>query len=116
MPLDYDGIMDDTFVLRAEGLELYSNGKVASGSGRTNTTVERAINGHGHGQTNGTTGIGAVNGLKDQRKLTLRDNLLLFISRCVKSMVLGELDLKKGVQYDSIGFATPERGRDHLIR
>jgi ubiquitin-like 1-activating enzyme E1 B len=83
VPLDYNGIMDGTFVLRSEGPESSNNGGVASGSGSKSTTVEPAVNGHAHSQRNGTVDVGAANGLKDQRALTLQDNLLLFVARCV---------------------------------
>jgi ubiquitin-like 1-activating enzyme E1 B len=84
VPLDYDGIMDGTFVLRAEGPESSNNGSIASGSGGKSTPVEPTVNGHVHGQSNGNV-VGVATGLKDQRALTLRDNLSLFIARCVIS-------------------------------
>jgi len=83
VPLDFDGIMDGTFVLRHEEPESSNNGAVASGSGRKSVKVEPAVNGHAHEQPNGTAAAGATHGLKDQRALTLRDNLLLFVARCV---------------------------------
>jgi ubiquitin-like 1-activating enzyme E1 B len=91
VPLDYDGIMEGTFVLRSEATESSSNGSIASGSGSKSTAAELIVNGHVHGLPNGA--IGAANGLKDQRALTLRDNLSLLVARCVPSVVFLDLRL-----------------------
>lgn len=71
VPLDFDAIMDETFVLRDDGTpkptELRSNGGSKP-----------------HVATNGqSNGINGSVGLKDQRSLSLRDNLVLFVDRCV---------------------------------
>ena len=113
MPLDYDGIMDGTFVLRSEGTVSSNDGSVASGSGRKDTIVEPTANGHAHSQPNGIV-VSIANGLKDQRALTLLDNLSLFIARCVISR-LEDLKLRKGIQYEPIGFTAPERRKDYLV-
>jgi ubiquitin-like 1-activating enzyme E1 B len=87
VPLDYDGIMDGTFVLRSDVPESSNNGSIASGSGSNSTPVESKVNGHVDGLPNGIVGVEAANGLKDQRALTLRDNLSLFVARCVSSVM-----------------------------
>ncbi|KAF9462539.1 hypothetical protein BDZ94DRAFT_1282986 [Collybia nuda] len=77
--LDFDGIMDGTFVLRPEktgqinGVD--SNG--ASGSGSATPTSH--ANGGVNGISNGKAPTSPA-GLKDQKTLTLRDSLLLFVT------------------------------------
>ncbi len=68
-PLDFDGIMDGTFSLRqnAPPTNGQSNGQpVVNGSAPTNGSTPAAI--------------------KDQRALSLKDNVSLFVSRSVRSM------------------------------
>ena len=81
-PLDFDKIRDGTFVLgRPQQNGVHANGSAAangkpgeaSGSGGSAST-EKLLNG-----SSSTSASGA--GLKDQRALTLQDNLELFISR-----------------------------------
>ena len=72
-PLDYSSILDGTFVPSNSNGNVAPSSAVASGSGSANGST--------------STPNGAVNGvvntshLKDQRALTLKDNLELFISR-----------------------------------
>ena len=78
MPLDYDKIMDGSFELHAQKASTNStaeNGHVTNG--RSNVNGKPSAN----GQTSGS----ATAKLKDQRALSLKDNLELFISRCVCS-------------------------------
>lgn len=77
LPLDFDAILDGTFVLR-QGI---SNGKADAPT----------VNGSGHnGSANGfkpaVNGTAPLppSGLKDQRELTLQDNVLLFVSRYIE--------------------------------
>jgi ubiquitin-like 1-activating enzyme E1 B len=78
LPLDFDAIKDGTFILREPSIAQASsgtskgmaNGVVNSGTSGSKST-EKLLNG-----TNGTAA-----GLKDQRSLTLGDNLALFVSR-----------------------------------
>lgn len=70
-PLDFDAIVDGSFVVKE------STKSVASSS-----NSKGQINGHANGgairSTSSSNGNG---GLKDQRALTLQDNLALFVSR-----------------------------------
>ncbi|KAF5381549.1 hypothetical protein D9615_005564 [Tricholomella constricta] len=61
VPLDFDAIMDDTFVLR----------NAVSGAGGVDPASD-SVNGTGNAHSNGA-------GLKDQRALSLRDNVELFV-------------------------------------
>ncbi|KAF7356767.1 Uba2 [Mycena venus] len=84
VPLDFDQILDGSFVLRSEeppaAATAPSNGKsngvlkpanaVASGSGSNGAANTDA----------GSTTLAAGSGLKDQKQLSLKDNVLLFIS------------------------------------
>lgn len=89
VPLDFDAILDESFVLRREELPATpaapSNGKtngvakpanaVASGSGSK-------LPANGTSGTDTTTSAPAAgSGLKDQKQLSLKDNVLLFVSR-----------------------------------
>ncbi|PBK83910.1 hypothetical protein ARMGADRAFT_1018827 [Armillaria gallica] len=58
IPLDFDAIMDDTFILRQNG---------SSNEQNRQASTSRAANGHS-------------SAIKDQRTLSLRDNVLLFVS------------------------------------
>ncbi|KAF8154730.1 hypothetical protein B0H34DRAFT_717633 [Crassisporium funariophilum] len=83
-PLDFDAIEDGSF--EVHGAESWStsthgNGNanaVASGSGNAHasSSTAKAVNGHANGNGNASHG----QGLKDQRALTLKDNLDLFVS------------------------------------
>ncbi|KAH9475882.1 Ubiquitin-activating enzyme E1-like [Psilocybe cubensis] len=68
-PLDYDAILDETFSI-GKGNGTTSSSAVASGSG---TNYSPSLKGY----ANGSAG---TSHLKDQRALTLKDNLELFIS------------------------------------
>ncbi|PPQ88198.1 hypothetical protein CVT25_005163 [Psilocybe cyanescens] len=73
-PLDYDSILDDTFESgKVNGTS--TPNAVASGSGTSHSTStpNNPTNGHANGTANASN-------LKDQRALTLKDNLNLFIS------------------------------------
>jgi len=77
-PLDFDSIMDGSFNLN--GAKSSTANAVASGSGsgrRSNSSPAKLPN----GQVNGNGSIPLGEGLKDQRALTLKDNLELFVSR-----------------------------------
>ncbi|KAJ6551695.1 hypothetical protein B0H19DRAFT_1211283 [Mycena capillaripes] len=88
VPLDFDAILDESFVLRREeppaAPAAHRNGKingvakpanaVASGSGS-----KPATNG-ASGTDASTSAQAAGSGLKDQKQLSLKDNVLLFIS------------------------------------
>jgi ubiquitin-like 1-activating enzyme E1 B len=93
VPLDFDLIQTDQFILR---------GQVVSAIDITIDGIQRPANGASglDGRLNGTTtshnGISASStpkesaptsghGLKDQRSLSLRENLALFVSRWVSS-------------------------------
>lgn len=90
-PLDFDGIMDGTFVLRRnEQTETRSNAKADD--------PRKFVNGNGHASGSKITeqvlnGTESTTGLKDQRKLTLRDNLMLFISRFISCFKIDFLPL-----------------------
>ncbi|KAF8960670.1 hypothetical protein BDZ97DRAFT_1833068 [Flammula alnicola] len=71
-PLDYDSILDGTFKGSNYTNGTSSSNAAASSSGHSNKNSSSA-----HGQVNGTA---STSTLKDQRALTLKDNLELFIS------------------------------------
>ncbi|KAG8221773.1 hypothetical protein J3R82DRAFT_2087 [Butyriboletus roseoflavus] len=69
-PLDFDAIVDDSFVVKesTKGPASYSNSKAQ-------------VNGHVNGgATRSASSSKGNSGLKDQRALTLQDNLALFVS------------------------------------
>ena len=74
-PLDFDSIMDGSFDLK--GVSSVTANAVASGSGSgpSSSSSAKLPNGQGNGS------ISRGGGLKDQRALTLKDNLELFVSR-----------------------------------
>jgi ubiquitin-like 1-activating enzyme E1 B len=77
-PLDFDSIMDGSFDLKS--VPSLTANAVASGNGSdrsSNPSFAKLPN----GQLNGNGNIGLGEGLKDQRALTLKDNLELFVSR-----------------------------------
>jgi ubiquitin-like 1-activating enzyme E1 B len=73
-PLDYDAILKGTFTTQNGNGVASSSSSVASGSGQNNGSSKPVTN----GQANGTA---SASSLKDQRALSLKDNLDLFISR-----------------------------------
>ena len=75
-PLDFDSIMDGSFDLK--GVPSLTVNAVASGSGSDPSSSFAKLN---NGQLNGNGNIPFGEGLKDQRALTLKDNLELFVSR-----------------------------------
>ncbi|KAF7377833.1 Uba2 [Mycena sanguinolenta] len=80
VPLDFDAILDGSFVLRPE------EPTVAPSNGKTNGVSRQAnavASGSGSKAANGDAGTSAPaagSGLKDQKQLSLRDSLLLFVS------------------------------------
>lgn len=82
-PLDFDGITSGTFTLPQVAAQ--TNGSSASSHPKTN--------GHGNAAgpsttTNGSSSRSGGAGLKDQRALTLADNLELFVARCVSQRLI----------------------------
>jgi ubiquitin-like 1-activating enzyme E1 B len=77
-PLDFDSIMDGSFDLN--GADSLDTNAVASGSGSGRSSSSSSGN-LPNGQLNGNGNVPPSEGLKDQRALTLKDNLELFVSR-----------------------------------
>ena len=77
-PLDFDLIMNNSFNLN--GINSSTGNAVASGSGSGHSSSSDSGKLR-NGQVNGNGSI-PLEGLKDQRALTLKDNLELFVSRC----------------------------------
>ncbi|TFK50549.1 hypothetical protein OE88DRAFT_1713030 [Heliocybe sulcata] len=67
VPLDFDAVKKGTFVLRG----ISATGPATNGSAKGNS--------NGHAATNGQSGASG-SGLKDQRALSLQENLALFVS------------------------------------
>ena len=94
LPLDFDAIRSDTFVLREQpasqpsavsnGSSKGSNGKTTNGANGSKST-EKLLNG-------ASAPAPPAAGLKDQRSLTLSDNLALFVSRYAFSCSSGVPD------------------------
>ena len=89
VPLDFLAIQNGTFMLRGEKITSPPEPPKAPLSRSVNTNgsktrksknVKGTPSGNGHQPEH----FSGVSRLKDQRKLTLQDNLLLFISRCVE--------------------------------
>ncbi len=78
-PLDFDAIINDNFVLPREQPSLGNTHSPAL-NGTHKVGAERLK--HEHGNTNGQTPTSS-SAIKDQRALSLKDNLLLFLSRLV---------------------------------
>ncbi|KAI0353339.1 hypothetical protein OH77DRAFT_1407125 [Trametes cingulata] len=84
VPLDFDAIRAGTFVLTRPA----QNGSSASAQAQAQTNgakgsaaTEKQLNGTGNGAAGTSTAAGASSaGLKDQRALSLQDNLELFVS------------------------------------
>lgn len=82
VPLDFDTILDGTFILRDDATS--NNMEPNSGDAGGGVDQDRTTIKVGDGAISRPNGTGANStGLKDQRALTLRDNLLLFVERCV---------------------------------
>lgn len=89
-PLDFDAIKADMFVLdklrlqqeNGNGVHRATNG-LHAGEGSGNMKTESVPNG---GVDSSSTASGS--GLKDQRALSLKDNLDLFVSRYVENCYL----------------------------
>jgi ubiquitin-like 1-activating enzyme E1 B len=77
-PLDFDSIMDGSFDLN--GAPSLTENAVASGNGSDRSSSSSFAK-LPNGQLNGNGNIPLGEGLKDQRALTLKDNLELLVSR-----------------------------------
>ena len=92
IPLDFDKIQEGSFpLLRPQQNGLHHNGSAANGHpGETAGTKSGEV------KINGTTPSSTAGGagLKDQRALSLQDNLDLFVSRCVHALVHGVSGVK----------------------
>ena len=71
--LDFDGIKDGAFTIAKKGSPISADGVITNGAGGS-AAVEKQLNGGASAATSSAT-------LKDQRALTLQDNLQLFITR-----------------------------------
>lgn len=96
-PLEFDGITSGTFVLEKStpAANGHQNGvKDGKNGKKTNGTQEKSGSAATEALLNGAASSSAAStsaaGLKDQRALSLRDNLDLFVARCV-SFVAYEL-------------------------
>lgn len=69
-PLDFDAIVDGNFVVK---------GPTKNASSSLNSKGQ--LNGHANGDAVKLASSSKNSGLKDQRALTLQDNLALFVSR-----------------------------------
>ncbi|KAI0646080.1 hypothetical protein C8Q79DRAFT_960915 [Trametes meyenii] len=84
-PLDFDAIRAGSFVLARQtqnGTAVpvpTTNGQV-NGTGGGSTSAERTLNGGGATSSTPPTAAASSTGLKDQRALSLQDNLELFVS------------------------------------
>ena len=76
IPLDFDSIVDGSFDSN-DALSLTANAVASGSSGSSSDRSSKLPN----GQLNGNGNIPLGEGLKDQRALTLKDNLELFVSR-----------------------------------
>jgi ubiquitin-like 1-activating enzyme E1 B len=91
--LDFDLIQSDQFILRGQASSALdvsdsilrpTNG--GSGSdGRLNGSSTTQLNGSSPSPTTQVSAVKSGHGLKDQRSLSLRENLVLFVSRWVSS-------------------------------
>jgi ubiquitin-like 1-activating enzyme E1 B len=91
VPLDFDLIQSDQFVLRGRVNSAPADGVLRPANG--NSGVEGHLNGvtsRNGGSATPTSTVSAGksgHGLKDQRSLSLRENLTLFISRSVSTYI-----------------------------
>jgi hypothetical protein len=110
VPLDYDGIMGGTFLLRPD----QSSSTATAVNGRTINGARGAtvVSVNTNGKINGNAKIeSSAAKLKDQRKLTLKDNLELFISRQVFFFIdIPSAWLKRG-QVQLVYLRASEMGR-----
>ncbi|KAJ7176564.1 hypothetical protein C8R46DRAFT_1076671 [Mycena filopes] len=100
IPLDFDAILDGTFVLRPEepAAAAPSNGKVNGVAKPANATASGSgskapANGAASADAGASSTPAAGSGLKDQKQLSLKDNVLLFISsteRLARRLQAGE--------------------------
>ncbi|KAF7327636.1 Ubiquitin-like modifier activating enzyme 2 [Mycena kentingensis (nom. inval.)] len=85
-PLDFDAILDDTFVLAREAPAAIQPNGHANG-------VLPKTNGTANAEASTSSAPAAGSGLKDQKQLSLKDNVLLFVSsteRLAKRLQSGE--------------------------
>ena len=76
-PLDFDSIMDGSFDLNGASLTADAVTSGSSSDRSSSSSFAKLPN----GQLNGKGNIPLSEGLKDQRALTLKDNLELFVLR-----------------------------------
>ena len=83
IPLEFDKIWEGSFpLLRPQLNGLHQNGSAATTNGGARQTIGT---GSAEVKVNGTAPVASGSGLKDQRELSLEDNLDLFVSRYVCS-------------------------------
>jgi hypothetical protein len=110
-PLDFEKIRSDTFAPLAREAQ-------ANGTPRTRSSKQRRPQLNGEIKPS-SPAVDSGAGLKDQRKLTLKDNLELFLSRfgpflfAFCSQDLSQLDLN--MQHESFGGSFEGRRRDYLL-
>ncbi|PFH51632.1 hypothetical protein AMATHDRAFT_74813 [Amanita thiersii Skay4041] len=82
VPLDYDGIMNGTYVLRSPNLSVATASEKANGHAVNGIDKRHApsITSSSGAAPNGQTTNPSAPALKDQRTLTLKDSLELFVS------------------------------------
>jgi ubiquitin-like 1-activating enzyme E1 B len=92
--LDFDLIQSDQFILRGQAASAVdvsdsvprpANGGSSVDSRSNGSTSSSLPNGSGSTPTTKVSTVKSGHGLKDQRSLSLRENLALFISRWVSS-------------------------------
>src|ERR1700761_2352159 len=108
VPLDFDTILDETFVLRREeppaAPTAHANGKpngvaktanAVAGGSKLKALPNGAV-------TPGEVSSAQAGGLKDQKQLSLKDNVLLFISRYVLSVQNGNVLTSSALSTDRL--------------
>ena len=91
VPLDFDLIQSDQFILRGQATGVVdhpTDSTSCHANGDRNVDVRPSgstsnLNGNGTAATVNDTTLRSGHGLKDQRSLSLRENLELFVSRLV---------------------------------
>jgi ubiquitin-like 1-activating enzyme E1 B len=81
-PLSFDGILNGSFTLPQISTQP-TNG-VSSKSSANQNSADLSIASHGSASESNGSPLKSASGLKDQRALTLHDNLDLFVSRYVR--------------------------------
>lgn len=93
VPLDFDLIQSDQFVLRGQVISAVNTPadgvlRPANGDSGVEARLNGSVTTHNGGNATPTSKASAdkpVHGLKDQRSLSLRENLTLFVSRLVSN-------------------------------